>query len=119
MKKFGPKYGFTEKEVNQLAQIWKTKDLGGQGWKDFDAFLRWSSAFGWRSHCRLGKESPLSPHGPRNSYWTRPDGSTDGMYSPYSPCRNCESSEKCEHSCKERIAYFDRHMAAIRRSYGL
>ena len=110
------RYGFTACETSTLQS--RFKKYAGQGLKNFDEFLRWCSTAGYVKHGHLRKLDERLPHGPENSYWVAP-GTLE--FPPGHPCRECsaELAAQCSRPCQARLDYWDNHMAAIRRRFGL
>lgn len=114
------RYGLTAQDMRALNNQWHYWGLAGQGWKSFDEFLRWCVAEGYCRNCRLRKSDERLPHGPGNSYWEEP-GTHIPTFPDGHPCRGCdvERAAECSRPCQARLDYWDEHMAAIRRRFGL
>ncbi len=117
MAKAKGRYGLTDKQMESLNNYWNHAKVKSEWPGPFDRFANWSAENGWKPLCKLKKRNGSRPHSPRNSYWQTANETEDTMPTGC-PCIKCDNAAKdrCSVACAERLAFWDNHMDAIRRT---
>ena len=113
------RYGLPGHVVQHLYSSWKARKLKGQGWADFDSFVKWTSESGYTEGAMLKKHNENEVHGPENSYWfvkeekeketRKPDVPTEH------PCLKCPNGDVCYLVCNARKMWWDVQMEKLKK----